>query len=64
MKEERYNEFFKKIKKDYKDLIPYIIEYYKYIKTMEGKKIRGKNKDNIISELRIKIKVYFKIEIE
>lgn len=62
MKPERYNEFFNAVKKDYKYLIPLILDYYNYLKTIDEKKINGKNKDSFLSDIGIKIKVYFEID--
>ena len=62
MKPERYNEFFNAVKKDYNYLIPYIIDYYNYLKTIDDKKINGKNRDSFLSDLGIKIKVYLEID--
>ena len=62
MKPERYNDFFRSVYKDYNYLIPFIIDYYKYLKTIDDKKIYGKNKDSFIDDLSTKIKVYLHIE--
>lgn len=62
MKEERYNDFFKSVKKDYNYLIPFIIDYYNYLKGIDDKKINGKNRETFISDLNTKIKVYLKID--
>ena len=62
MKPERYNEFFNAVKKDYNYLIPYIIDYYNYLKTIDDKKINGKNRESFIIDIGIKIKVYLEIE--
>lgn len=62
MKQERYNDFFKSVYKDYNYLIPFIIDYYKYLKTIDDKKINGKNRDTFIGDLYTKIKVYLNIE--
>ena len=63
MKPERYNEFFNSVKKDYNYLIPYIIDYYNYLKTIDDKKINDKNRESFIIDIGIKIKVYFLIDI-
>jgi len=62
MKQERYNDFFRSVYKDYNYLVPFIIDYYKYLKTIDDKKIYGKNKDSFIDDLSTKIKVYLNIE--
>jgi len=62
MKPERYNDFFRSVYKDYNYLIPFIIDYYKYLKTTDDKKIYGKNKDSFIDDLSTKIKVYLNME--
>jgi hypothetical protein len=62
MRYERYNDFFKSVYKDYKYLIPLIIDYYKYLKTVDDKKIYGKHKDILMDNLLLKIKVYLHIE--
>lgn len=63
MKQERFIDFFNSVKKDYQYLIPFIVDYYKYLKTIDDKKINGKNRDMFISDLRIKISVYFEIDL-
>ena len=63
MKPERYNEFFNAVKKDYNYLIPYIIDYYNYLKTIDDKKINDKHRDTFLCDLSIKIKVYLQIDI-
>jgi hypothetical protein len=62
MKPERYNDFFRSVYKDYNYLIPFIIDYYKYLKTIDDKKINGKNRDSFIDDLSTKIKVYLNME--
>jgi hypothetical protein len=62
MKPERYNDFFNKVNKDYNYLIPFIIDYYKYLKTIDDKKINGKNRESFINELSTKIKIYLNVE--
>jgi hypothetical protein len=62
MKPERYNEFFNAVKKNYNYLIPFIIDYYNYLKTIDDKKINGKNRESFIIDIGIKIKVYLEIE--
>ena len=62
MKPERYNDFFNKVNKDYNYLIPFIIDYYKYLKTIDDKKINGKNRESFIDELSTKIKIYLNVE--
>ena len=62
MKQERYNDFFRSVYKDYNYLVPFIIDYYKYLKTLDDKKIYGKNKDSFIDDLSTKIKVYLNME--
>jgi hypothetical protein len=62
MKAERYKDFFNTVNKDYNYLIPLIIDYYKYLKTIDDKKIYGKNRDSYIDDLSTKIKVYLNIE--
>lgn len=62
MKPERYNDFFRYVYKDYNYLIPFIIDYYKYLKTIDDKKIYGKNRDSFIDNLSTKIKVYLHID--
>ena len=62
MKSERYNDFFNSVKKEYKYLIPFIIDYYNYLKTIDDKKINGKNRESFIIDIGIKIKVYLEIE--
>jgi len=62
MKPERYNDFFNSVNKDYNYLIPFIVDYYNYLKTIDDKKINGKNRDTFIGDLYTKIKVYLNIE--
>ena len=62
MKPERYNDFFNSVNKDYNYLIPYIIDYYNHLKTIDDKKINGKNRESFIDELSTKIKVYLNVE--
>jgi hypothetical protein len=63
MKQERFTDFFNSVKKDYQYLIPFIVDYYKYLKTIDDKKINGKNRDMFMSDIRVKINVYFGIEL-
>jgi len=62
MKPERYNDFFNTVNKGYNYLIPYIIDYYKHLKTIDDKKINGKNRESFIDELSTKIKIYLNLE--
>ena len=63
MKKERYYDFFNKVKKDYPYLIQHIVDYYKYLKTIDDKKINGKNRESFISDIGLKIQVYFEIDL-
>ena len=44
------------------DYYIYHIDYYNYLKTIDDKKINGKNRDTFIGDLYTKIKVYLNIE--